>query len=243
MDRGLQRTIPSDQASAAAYLRFEQIEQVGRSFRGEYSLSANSDIPSSRGFDRTSLAEADVAMNFQWQGENWALGLKPSYAYQPDDDKELRLDGSYLAATAGNWVFGAGAIDRWWGPGWQSSLILSNNARPVPAVWLNRRNPAAPESEWLNWIGPWQLTLLAGQLESERKISKPKLLGMRLTLRPIDGLDIGFSRMLLFGGEGRPEGASTLWDALIGRDNSQDGAENDPGNQLGSVDIRYGFAI
>ena len=24
--------------------------------------------------------------------------------------------------------------DRWWGPGWDGSLILSNNARPIPAI-------------------------------------------------------------------------------------------------------------
>ena len=46
----------------------------------------------------------------------------------------------------------------------------------------------------------------------------------------------------MFGGEGRPEGASTIWNALIGRDNGQL-EENDPGNQLASIDARYGFAI
>lgn len=46
----------------------------------------------------------------------------------------------------------------------------------------------------------------------------------------------------MFGGEGRPEGASTIWNALIGRDNGQL-EEDDPGNQLASIDARYGFAI
>ena len=154
----------------------------------------------------------------------------------------MRLDGSYLAATAGNWVFGAGAIDRWWGPGWQSSLILSNNARPMPAVWLNRKDASEPETSWLKWLGPWQFTAFAGQLESERVVSDAKMIGMRLTVRPIEGLDIGFSRAIMFGGEGRPEGASTIWNALIGRDNGQL-EENDPGNQLASIDARYGFSI
>jgi hypothetical protein len=242
----MESSISADQRAvggAAAYLNFEKEEQAGKGFRGEYSLHGSSEISAVRGFDRNSLSKLETAIDVQWQGEHWALGINPAYAFESDDDQELRLDGSYLAATAGNWVFGAGALNRWWGPGWQSSLILSNNARPVPSLWLNRKNPLAPESDWLSWVGPWQLTLLAGQLESERQVPNSKMLGMRLTLRPLEGLDIGISRILFFGGEDRPESASALWDALIGRDNSQDGGENDPGNQLGSLDVRYGFAV
>lgn len=242
---GLEDSVSSDQASvgsAAAYLRFEKEQQAQQGFRGEYSLYGSSEIPGVRGFDQNPLAKAGTAINLQWQGEVWALGLKPSYAHESDDDEELRLDGSYLAAAAGNWVLGAGAIDRWWGPGWQSSLILSNNARPMPALWINRNNTHAFETPWLSWVGPWQFTALAGQYESDRAVPDAKLIGMRFTFRPIDGLDIGLSRAIMFGGEGRPEGASTIWNALIGRDNGQL-EEDDPGNQLASIDARYGFAI
>ncbi len=45
----------------------------------------------------------------------------------------------------GNWNISAGAIDRWWGPGWEGSLILSNNARPVPSIGIDR-NEARPFS-------------------------------------------------------------------------------------------------
>ncbi len=242
---GLEASVGSDQrsvGSAAAYLRFEKDEQAQQGFRGEYSLYGSSEIPGIRGFDQNSLAKAGTAIDLQWQGEIWALGLKPAYAHKTDDDKELRLDGSYLAAAAGNWVFGAGAIDRWWGPGWQSSLILSNNARPMPALWVNRNNSHAPEADWLKWLGPWQFTAFAGQYESDRAVPDAKLIGMRFTFRPVSGLDIGLSRAIMLGGEGRPENASTLWNALIGRDNGQL-EEDDPGNQLASIDARYGFGI
>lgn len=242
---GLETSVGSDQSSvgtAVAYLRFEQEQQAEQGFRGEYSLYGSTEIPAARGFDQNPLAKAGTAVDLQWQGEFWALGIKPAIAGETDDGEELRLDGSYLAATAGNWVFGAGAIDRWWGPGWQSSLILSNNARPMPAIWLNRNDSRAPEIKWLNWIGPWQFTAFAGQYESERAVPDAKLVGMRLTLRPINGLDIGLSRAIMLGGEGRPENGSTLWNALIGRDNGQL-EEDDPGNQLASIDGRYGFAV
>ena len=225
-----------------AYLKFEMDEQGQQGWRAEYELGATSEPTFVRGFQAGPRETAETSLNVQWQGESWAFGIKPGLEANPEDDDTFRLDGSYLAATAGNWVFGAGAIDRWWGPGWQSSLILSNNARPMPAIWLNRKVAAEPETSWLKWIGPWQFTTFAGQLESERAVPDAKMIGMRLTVRPIDGLDIGFSRAIMFGGEGRPEGASTIWNALIGRDNGQL-EENDPGNQLASIDARYGFSI
>lgn len=228
---------------AVAYLKAEQQAQFSGGTRAEITLAGSSEQPLVQGFGDSRQEEAQATLDFQWQGEYWALGLSPSVVANPTDDEEFRYDGSYLAATLGNWVFGAGAIDRWWGPGWQSSLILSNNARPIPAVWLNRKRDIAPASSWLSWIGPWNVTLFAGQFQDERVIDDPKLIGMRVTFRPIQGLDIGLSRAIMFGGEGRPENGSALWNALTGRDNSQDGGENDPGNQLASIDIRYGFSV
>lgn len=228
---------------ASAYLRFEREQQAAPGLRTEFSLNAQSEIPAVTGFETNALAKAGASVNLQWQGETWAFGLKPTYARDPDDNEEVRPDGSYLAATTGNWVFGAGTIDRWWGPGWQSSLILSNNARPVPSVWITRNDTAAPETPFLDWLGPWNATLLVGQYENDRAVPRAKLIGMRFSFRPVAGLDIGLSRAIMVGGEGRSESASTIADALIGRDNSQEGADNDPGNQLGSLDVRYGFSV
>ncbi|SFM83065.1 capsule assembly Wzi family protein [Marinobacter pelagius] len=230
-------------AGAMAYLRAEQSAQFSDGTRAEITLAGSSEQPLVQGFDGTPKDEGLARLDLQWQGQYWALGLSPTIVANPTDDEEYRYDGSYLAATFGNWVFGAGAIDRWWGPGWQSSLILSNNARPIPAVWLNRKRDLAPSSKWLSWIGPWNFTLFAGQFQDERVINNPKLIGMRFTFRPVQGLDIGLSRAIMFGGEGRPENASTIWDALIGKENGQQGEGLDPGNQLGSADIRYGFAL
>ncbi|MGQ7274395.1 capsule assembly Wzi family protein [Marinobacter sp. V034] len=234
--------IPSIGAGKA-YLGFERHAQSAVGFRGEVRLSGTTDPGFVRDFQSAPRDNATLDADVQWQGDAWAAGISSAGVLNPEDGKSLRFDGSYLAGTAANWVFGVGAIDRWWGPGWQSSLVLSSNARPVPAVWLNRKEATAPESRWLSWIGPWQLTVLAGQLEEERAIPDARLIGMRLTFRPIDGLDIGFSRMIQWGGEGRPETLRSLGHALIGRDNGQDGQANDPGNQLGSIDARYGFGI
>ncbi len=72
----------------------------------------------------------------------------------PDDDKRLRLDGSYGALLLGNWIVSAGYVDRWFGPGQEGSLILSDNARPVPSVSIERNHADAYENFLLSWIGP-----------------------------------------------------------------------------------------
>lgn len=244
-ENGVQGTAAGDSSAVGgplAYLHFEQSEQASPGFRAEFKAAGTTEPTFMRGFQQPQRESGTVSLNAQWQGKMWALGLAPTVAADPEDNETYRLDGSYIAATAGNWVFGAGAIDRWWGPGWQSSLILSNNARPIPSVWLNRKDAHAPDNDWLNWVGPWQFSVFAGQLEKDRAVADTKVIGMRLTFRPIGGLDIGLSRAIMLGGEGRPENGSTLWNAFVGRDNGQL-EEDDPGNQLGSIDARYGFGV
>lgn len=228
-----------------AYLRFEQDQQASNGFRAEFGLEGATSPAFLRGFNNIAREEGQVTASLQWQGDAWAIGLSPSAVADPLDSKEIRLDGSYIAATAGNWVLGVGAIDRWWGPGWQSSMILSNNARPVPAVWIDRKASLAPESNWLSWIGPWRLSVFLGQLEEERAVPDAKMIGMRLSFAPIERLEIGLSRTIMFGGEGRSEKLSTVWDAVIGRDNVTEGetAEDDPSNQIATIDARYGLPI
>ena len=245
LSSGLARSVGSDLEAVGmprAYLLFERRQVAGSGFRAELSVTAQTEEPAFAGFGGVVSGEGGAGLVMQWQGQALAAGLELSQVLEPADGDELRFDGSYIASKAGNWELGAGAIERWWGPGWQSSLIFSNNARPLPGVWLNRADTGAFESEWLNWLGPWGLTLMAGSYEANRVVPEAKLLGMRFTFRPIDGLDIGLSRAIMFGGRGRPENTSSIWNAFIGKDNGQL-EENDPGNQLASIDIRYGFAL
>jgi len=234
---------PTAIVSAVSYLRYQEETQFNDGAKAQVALSGTTESTLVQGFNNQAQEEGELSASLEWQGGHWAMGLKPSVVTNATDDETYRYDGSYLAGTFGNLVIGAGAIDRWWGPGWQSSLILSNNARPVPSVWLSRKNDLAPSTPWLGWVGPWNFTIFAGQLEKARAVPDTKLVGMRLTLRPIEGLDVGLSRIIMWGGEGRPENGASLLDALVGRDNSQDGGDTDPSNQLGSIDLRYGFGV
>jgi len=242
-DLPLETTASEHRAVERAYLVFEKERQLVEGWTAEASLGGASEPHVAAGFEESIPGEGFAAVEVEWSGRSFAAGIHAEGLWEPIEGDSLRLDGSYLAGTAGNWILGIGAVDRWWGPGWQSSLIFSSNARPIPSIWLQRKETPAFETAWLSWLGPWQLTTFAGLLESDRTVDRPKLLGARLTFRPLEGLDIGLSRILMIGGEGRPERLSTYWHAFIGRDNQQDGRDQDPGNQLAAIDLRYGRAF
>lgn len=236
----------SDQASAcknqhSAYLQ-KALEATRRATTGaELTLGGASQEPLYTSFSSQPEDEVTSQIALYSMGEHWAANLAVGYVDGERDDTHLRFDDSYLAGIVGNWQLGVGAIDRWWGPGWQSSLALSNNARPVPGLWLSRQMPLAPESPWLSWVGPWDLQIIAGQLENDRAVPEARLLGARFVFNPLDSLQIGLTRLAQWGGEGRPQDLDAFWNAVIGRDNGDTSglsADEDPSNQIGGFDFR-----
>ncbi|MDQ8186824.1 capsule assembly Wzi family protein [Pelagicoccus sp. SDUM812002] len=197
-----------------------------------------------RGFADDFREQGEIRFKSSEQVGLFTFHLQASAVDNPLDDKEVRLDGSYIAVDLKNWQFGAGAVDRWWGPGWQGSLILSNNARPSPGIFLNRNTTKAFNLPVLRMLGPWSFSSFANQLESDRHIPEAKLLGARFTFKPIDSLEVGLTRTAQWGGDGRPETWDSLKDLILGNDNVGDGGieldgSNEPGNQLGGIDLRW----
>lgn len=119
--------------------------------------------------------------------------------------QEERFDGSYIAGTWNNWILGFGAIDRWWGPTWQSSTILSNNARPTPGFFLQRKTHTASSLPILSWFGPWSLQAFVNNAKSSRDnndsyLDDTYLLGARLSMQPHPRLSLNFHRTLMWQG-------------------------------------------
>jgi hypothetical protein len=157
------------------------------------------------------------------------------------DGQDVRVDGSYVGGAAGNWMFAASAVDRWWGPEWGSSLILSSNARPIPAITVNRNLSDPPHAAWLHWIGPWTATIMMGQLEHDRDVPDALFFGARVAFRPIRSLEIGLSRTAQWCGEGRPCDLGTFWNLLVGNDTRgvTTTRPEEPGTQEAGGDLRW----
>ncbi|WP_394172409.1 capsule assembly Wzi family protein [Thalassotalea litorea] len=186
--------------------------------------------------------------HFSYQGNHWAAKLAPGIYDDERRNDSLRLDDSYLAGFIGNWVISFGMQDRWYGPGWDTSLALTSNARPIPALSLSRASSEPFVMPFVDdWSIPWTVTTYMGQFERERHIPDALLWGFRFNFKLTQALELGLSRTAQWGGEGRPQDASIFWDVLRGHDNcggegpSQEECRQgkEPGNQLGGYDIRY----
>jgi hypothetical protein len=194
-----------------------------------------------RTFDDTPREDGQIGAGLAWAGERFSVRLNATRMWDPADGDTVRPDGSYIGAALGNWRLSIGYPERWWGPGWDGSLILSSNARPIPQVAIERERLAAPNARWLRWIGPWTLNSFVGRLDDERDIDDTLLFALRLAFRPLPRLEVGLSRTAQWCGDERPCDADTFVDLLTGRDNrGVNVAEDDePGNQLAGFDLRW----
>lgn len=193
-------------------------------------------------FGRHHTEDDSIGTKLAFHHPSWQAQLSAQAVNHATDNQNYQLDGSFISMHVRNWAAGVGQFDQWWGPGWQSSLILSHNARPIPMLYLSRQQTDPFTHKYLNWLGQWHLITFMGQLETERAVPEALLWGMRLTLSPHQNLEIGLSRTATWAGNGRPSGASTFADLLLGKDNFESDDPNkaeEPGNQLGGIDIRF----
>ena len=198
-----------------------------------------------RSFADKPRSEAEISVGAEGGNDRVAYQLKATAAANPEDGRAARLDGSHASVLLGNWTVSAAMVDRWWGPGWDGSLILSSNARPVPSLVLQRDKSTPFETPLLKWLGPWQFTTFMGQLEGGRVVPDALLFGMRVNFKPAQALEIGLSRTAQWCGEGRPCDLGTFGKLLLGDDNNDADltVADEPGNQLGGFDIRWAGSV
>lgn len=210
-----------------------------------FGLGAAGEAPRIRGYGHAPREELETSIAVAAERGRLSVDLELAYADDPSDGREWRADGSRVDLALGNWLLAASAAERWWGPGRDGSLILSNNARPIPALVLQRRRALPFEPRWLAWIGPWTTQLIWGQLEGNRDRGNARYTALRVGLRPHQRLEIGLSRAAQWCGDGRPCGFDTFVELLSGvRDNVGDNTrlEDEPGNQLAGYDLRFRYA-
>jgi len=235
------KTLNLSQKNAVRELEFELRHQTHQGMKRSIEFSAASSRAMFRDFSSDHREKGEIHKTFDWDGEDLAIKLQSNVTTDPgDDDIEAQLDGSYIAGTLGQFVLGVGAIDRWWGPGTQSNLMLTNNARPVPALIFQTKQAQHFDNVWLSWLGNWHFVSFLGQMESNREIPEAKLTGMRFTFKPFSNLEVGMSRAMQWGGEGREENLNAFWDSLSSQgENDGDGA----GNQIAGFDARFNFNL
>ncbi len=233
-----QRAVTSYERLMVAGSRATKVNRPQQSLQ----LAAATDSQLFRHFGDSARDKAQLTLGLHGLTRHFAYNIEVSKVQNPWDGDSTHFDNSYLAAVWGNWVVAVGNIQRWWGPSWTSSLILSNNARPTPSLMLQRNYSEASELPALKYLGPWTLSVFASKLDDDRHISGAKLLGMSLGFKPRSDLEINLRRTAQWGGEGRPESFDNLLKLLTGNADNCDTAEcrlDEPGNQLAAIDFSW----
>ncbi|MBF4520664.1 capsule assembly Wzi family protein [Acinetobacter towneri] len=204
------------------------------------SLIAETDqkhIPQAFGDQQKAQYQAGLELNAG--NQNWDAKIRVNAEKDPqiDNEQDVNVEGSYIAAKLWNQWLIAGQIPTYWGSAHDGSLIRGDASRPVYGVTMQRAEQQAFNNKWLSWIGPWQYQAFAGQLHDYDAVPDAKLIGLRVTAQPLHYLELGASRAIQWGGEGRPESFDSLWDAVIGKDNVY-GDTTNPSNQVAGFDAR-----
>ena len=125
----------------------------------------------------------------------------------------------------------AGKISAWYGPGRRGALLFTNNTQPYPGARIHNPVPIRLPGR-LSFLGSFQYEFFAARTESKPQYSHSILTGTRLALSPRPWIELGFSRVLHYGGDGRDNGISEFFESWLG-----DTDPPDRSNTLGGWDI------
>ncbi|PKI12855.1 capsule assembly Wzi family protein [Colwellia sp. 12G3] len=245
-----------EQVQALNHVRFSFKYASGNQNITKKSVYLASSANRFTSYGNDNFDQGNIELSDEFFVGNLAGKLQINYRLGLDDNPELNqgndvnLDGSYLAYKFGNWVLSAGAIERWWGPGIDTNLIMTTNSRPLPSIAITRDNSAAFETPWLSWIGPWTLTAQMAQLESDRTVADTLMWSARATIRPFRGLEIGTAWSFQWAGEGQPSSMKDFFKILLGGQECANEQPNcDPslntfqGNHVAGYDIRWSDTV
>ncbi len=127
-----------------------------------------------------------------------AFYVHPEYR-SPSHDSQWEVVEAYGKTSLGKLEIEVGRDSMWWGPGYHGSLWMSNNARPF--TMLKVSNPKPIQLPWiLDRLGPFKAVYFLTELEENRDHPHTRLTGIRLSVKPHPGIELGGSRAIMFGG-------------------------------------------
>lgn len=192
------------------------------------------------GFDGMGRGEGQVQASLGFNGSNVSGRVSLGEITQNFRGNRTKLmpEGTYFAARLGDALVYGGYLDHWWGPGQISALELSNNARPMPQVGIERASTEASSLPVLRWLGPWQAEFMLAYMDGPRIESDTYYSAARFTFNPVPGLEIGVTRTEMFCGQGHP--CVPLRDYFHFANNPQN--PNSTSDQDG-IDIKYSHTL
>lgn len=154
----------------------------------------------------------------------------------------FRLLDTYASMTLVGHNISIGKQSLWWGPDEGGAMILSDNAEPIYMARVNRTVPLKiPGLSRLT--GPFRYDFFFGKLSDHQFPPNPYMHGEKISFKPTENLEFGFSRTAVFAGEGlTPLTFATFWSSLTSTVSSTSlGSDlrKSPGVRHGQFDFSY----
>jgi hypothetical protein len=171
-----------------------------------------------------------IKFDLKYDLENLSSQLSLDYS----KDGKYTLDGSYLQHNSGIVTFGVGSIDRHWSFSDNTSLILSQNARPIKSIYLKLENKF--KYDWLPSETNWSFEAFNGFNEGALNNTYSMLTGFRAILIPVEGLEFELLQTSQSGGKGQSIGISSVGAILFSNTNVGSNAKI---NKMAGFGISY----
>jgi len=197
-------------------------KEMGRLALAGSHAGARSVPPNNEGIPRPKGWAGLAAVSLREERAPYLSGqLRAASFYGEGGDEGNRLLDASLEA---GWRYAsvqAGRISTWYGPGRHGSLVLTNNAAPYPGVRIRNPEPI-PLGGRLRFLGRVQYDFFVARMEKTPLYSHHTFVGTRLAARPRPWLEVGLSRVLHYGGQGRSDGLSEFLKDYGGRNHPSD---------------------
>ncbi|HNH49058.1 MAG TPA: capsule assembly Wzi family protein, partial [Myxococcota bacterium] len=169
------------------------------------SLDLGNDIPDlAGGWEAPGLVNLSLLPGVALYAGAFVLRATPRLAIGvvPGVEPDLRIPDAWVGVDVGQARLGFGRESRWVGPGRFGNLLLSDNA---VAPWMGSASGEATLPGKLKILGRFRAELGVGVLDRPRAdVQSPGLLMMDFRYLPIPQVEIGLSRLSIFGGKDRP---------------------------------------
>lgn len=104
-------------------------------------------------------------------------------------------------------------------------MIRLTNPHPTILPWVFR------------YLGPFRFDAFVSRLEEDRDVPKPYFTGLRFSFKPHSVLELGLTRTIIMGGEGRPGiTPSRFWEIMFGENKEYN---EELSNSIAGMDIRF----
>jgi membrane-associated phospholipid phosphatase len=155
------------------------------------------------------------------------------------ETNQFVLEDTYVATNIEGWNMTFGKQSLWWGPAYGSAFLYSNNAAPAYMFQLGRTSPFLLPF-FLRYLGPAKFDFFFGRTQGNSFPGRPLIHGVKLSFKPTENLELGFSATSEFGGIGRPMTPKAIFNSFFAFSSSVNyGPSDNPGKRNSGFDFTY----